>query len=89
MADIDNGAAGRLVIPGVHDGRCGIQAGPPLTVAFRWTRTGKRPEPAAAMARAAIAMGATFDGVGYEIGSLTRSPLSAGFYQAVLTPAAA
>lgn len=87
MAEIDNGGAGHLVIPGLHDGRCGvrggIQAGAPLTVAFRWARSAKRPELASA-----AAAGATLDGVGYAVASIVRSPLSEGFYVAVLTPVA-
>jgi hypothetical protein len=82
MAEINNGGAGHLVIAGVHDGRCGMQAGDPPTVAFRWARTGKRPELALA-----AGVGATLDGVGYAIASIVRSPLSEGFYVAVLTPA--
>jgi hypothetical protein len=79
MVTINNGDTGHLVIPGVHDGRCGIQSGTRLTVAFRWARGNKRPENCGAV-------GATLDGVAFEIASLARSPLSDGFYAAVLTP---
>ena len=84
MADINNGSAGHLVIAGVHDGRCGVQAGDTPIVAFRWARTGKRPEVALAAGG-----GATLDGVDYGIESIARSPLSAGFYVAVLARRAA
>lgn len=81
MVTIKNGDTGHLIIPGVHDGRCGIQSGTRLTVAFRWARGGKRPELCGADR-------ATLDGVAFEIASIARSPLSDGFYAAELTPLA-
>jgi hypothetical protein len=78
--DVNNGATARLVIPEVHDGVCGVlggaQNGEPLTVAFRWKRTGLRPELAGRRA--------TLDGADHDIVSMARSALSAGFYVAVL-----
>lgn len=76
---VENPGAGRLVIAGIHDGPCGIGAGAPLSVAFRWSRRGKRPELAASSE-------AMLDGVGHRIVSVARSPISEGFYIAVLTP---
>ena len=80
--DIANPATGRLVIPGVHDGGCGVQREPDarLTVAFRWARGPRRPEQA-------VGATVTLDGVPHRLASARRSEVSQGFYVAVLSPA--
>lgn len=79
--EVSNPATGRLLIPGVHDGGCGVQpAGEALTVAFRWARGPRRPEQA-------VGSAVTLDGVPHRLASARRSEVSQGFYVAVLTPA--
>lgn len=78
MAEVHNGIVGHLVLPGVHDGWCGIQVRPPLTVAFRNHRTHKR----SAWADASCA---TLDGVDYRVVSVHRSAITDGFYVVVLS----
>lgn len=79
--NIANPATGRLVIPGVHDGGCGIQpgAGGSLTVAFHWARGPRRPEQA-------VGASVTLDGQPHALASARRSEVSQGYYVAVLTP---
>jgi hypothetical protein len=79
MDTVDNGRAGELVIPGMHAGPCGIGAGPSLRAAFRWSRSGPRPETAAGA-------DATLDGRACRVRSIERSKVSAGFYVAELEP---
>lgn len=80
--NVSNPTTGRLVIPGVHDGGCGIQHGADdgLTVAFRWARGARRPEQA-------VSAAATLDGVPYRLAAARRSEVSQGFYVARLMPA--
>lgn len=79
---IANPATGRLIIPGVHDGGCGLQPAPDdrLTVAFRWARGPRRPEQA-------VGTTVMLDGVPHVLAAARRSDISQGFYVAVLTPA--
>jgi hypothetical protein len=84
--DISNPASGRLVIPGVHDGSCGIRRAPTPggdgpTVAFRWARGARRPEQA-------VGTTVTLDGAPYRLANARRSEVTQGFYVALLTPVA-
>ncbi len=77
--DVINPATGRLVIPGVHDGGCGVArpADGAQTVAFRWARGPRRPEQA-------LGASVTLDGVAYRLAAAQRSEVSQGFYVATL-----
>ncbi|MDO9487495.1 MAG: hypothetical protein Q7J32_03905 [Sphingomonadaceae bacterium] len=79
--EVSNPATGRLVIPGVPDGGCGLQRGADdrLTVGFRWARGPRRPEQA-------VGATVTLDGVAHRLASARRSQVSQGFYIAVLSP---
>lgn len=80
--EVSNPATGHLLIPGVHDGGCGIQGAAAegaaaLTVAFRWARGPRRPEQA-------VGSKVTLDGAGYVLATARRSEVSQGFYVATL-----